>query len=113
MKRKNIISVLFLAGAFIATNPGGALSQSVGGSQSERSGSGDQTPMPKGRSTGDETKAGKGAAGKTQSQTNKDTSVGGSQSDRSGSGDQTPMPKSRSTGDETKPSKGGTGKANP
>ena len=65
MKRKQFVSVLILAGAFMATHPGLTLSQSVGGSQSERSGGGDQTPVPKGRSSGDETKAGKGAAGKS------------------------------------------------
>jgi hypothetical protein len=49
MKRKQFVSVLILAGAFMATNPGLTLSQSVGGSQSERTGGGEQTPVPKGR----------------------------------------------------------------
>jgi hypothetical protein len=49
MKRKQLVSVLIVAGAFMAINPGLTLSQSVGGSQSERTGDGDQTPMPKGR----------------------------------------------------------------
>jgi hypothetical protein len=94
MTRKQLVSVLILAGAFMATNPGLTLSQSVGGSQSERSGGEQQTPMSKGGFSGEESKTKKGAA-KSQSKTNKDTSVGGSQSERSGGEDQTPMPKGR------------------
>ncbi|MET0501909.1 MAG: hypothetical protein ABW172_10350, partial [Candidatus Binatia bacterium] len=81
------IAILFLAGAFVATNPELTLSQSTGGTQSERSGSDDQTPMPKGKSSGE-----KGSTGKSQSKTKEDTSVGGSQSERSGAGNQTPLP---------------------
>jgi hypothetical protein len=93
MKRKHFVSILILAGAFMATNPGLALSQTVGGSQSERSGGEQQTPMSKGGYSGEENK-GKGAA-KSQSKTKKDTSVGGSQSERSGGEQQTPMSKDR------------------
>jgi hypothetical protein len=66
MKRKQLVSVLILAGAFMAINPGLTLAQSVGGSQSERTGDSDQTPLPKGGSSGGEGKAGKGAT-KSQS----------------------------------------------
>jgi hypothetical protein len=99
MKRKQFVSVLILAGAFMAINPSLTLSQSVGGSQSERTGGSDQTPVPKGRSSGEEGKAGKGAA-KTQPQTNKDTSIGGSKSERTGGG--TPMPEGAYSGEESK-----------
>jgi hypothetical protein len=118
MKRKQFVSVLILAGAFMAINPSLTLSQSVGGSQSERTGGSDQTPVPKGRSSGEEGIGGsksertgggtpmpEGAysgeeskgkkSSKSQSKTKKDTSVGGSQSERSGSEQQTPMPKDR------------------
>jgi hypothetical protein len=105
MKRKQFVSVLILAGAFMATNPGLTLAQSVGGSQSERTGAGDQTPMPKGGYSGEEGKAGK--ASKNQSKTNKDTSIGGSRSERTGGGDQTPMPKGGYT-DESKAGKKAT-----
>jgi peptidoglycan hydrolase-like protein with peptidoglycan-binding domain len=55
MKRKEIISALFLAAAVMAVSPGLTWSQSVGGTQSERSGGDSQTPLPKGsRSAGTE-----------------------------------------------------------
>jgi hypothetical protein len=103
MKRKQFVSVLILAGAFMATNPGLTLSQPVGGSQSERTGGSDQTPTPKGGYSGEESKAKKGAA-KGQSKTNKDTSIGGSKSERTGGG--TPMPEGAYSGDEGKTGKG-------
>jgi hypothetical protein len=46
MKRKEIVSALFLAAAMLAMNTGPASAQSVGGSQSERSGGDTQTPLP-------------------------------------------------------------------
>jgi len=46
MTRKEIISALFLAAAVMVMNSGGASAQSVGGSQSERSGTDTQTPLP-------------------------------------------------------------------
>src|SRR6267142_860885 len=108
MKRKQIVSILFLAAAALALNVTPIWAQSVGGSQSERSGGDAQTPLPPGSpsaGSGDAGKAGKNPAsprqpsGKTQS--NKDTSVGGSQSERSGGDSQTPLPKgSRSAGSE-------------
>jgi hypothetical protein len=105
MKRKQFVSVLILAGAFMATNPGLTLAQSVGGSQSERTGSGDQTPVPKGGTSGDETKGRKGTT-KNQSQSNKDSSIGGSKSERTTGG--TPMPKGGYTDEEGKSGKKAT-----
>jgi hypothetical protein len=103
MKRKEIVSALFLAGAMLAMNSAPASAQSVGGSQSERSGTDTQTPLPpKSPSSGsdDASKTGKNPtkpSGKAQG--NKDTSVGGSQSERSGTDTQTPLPpKSPSSG---------------
>ena len=102
MRRKQIISV-FLAAAVMAMNAAPASAQSVGGSQSERSGGDTQTPLPpnspsSGKS--DASKTGKSPSkpsGKAQG--NKDTSVGGSQSERSGGDTQTPLsPKSGSSG---------------
>jgi hypothetical protein len=104
MRRKQIVSV-FLAAAVMAMNSGPASAQSVGGSQSERSGGDTQTPLPpnspsSGKS--DASKTGKSPSkpsGKAQG--NKDTSVGGSQSERSGGDAQTPLsPKSQSSGTE-------------
>jgi hypothetical protein len=46
MKRKEIVSALFLTAAMLAMNSGPASAQSVGGSQSERSGGDTQTPLP-------------------------------------------------------------------
>jgi hypothetical protein len=102
MRRKQIISV-FLAAAVMAMNSAPVSAQSVGGSQSERSGGDTQTPLPpnspsSGKS--DASKTGKSPSklsGKAQG--NKDTSVGGSQSERSGGDTQTPLsPKSGSSG---------------
>jgi hypothetical protein len=95
MKRKEIVSALFLAGAMLAMNSAPASAQSVGGSQSERSGTDTQTPLPpKSPSSGsDASKTGKNPSkpsGKAQG--DKDTSVGGSQSERSGDDTQTPLP---------------------
>jgi hypothetical protein len=101
MQRKKLISILILAGAFVATNPGLTLPQSVGDSKSERTGGG--TPMPEGGFTGQETK-GKKEAAKGQSKSNKDTSIGDSKSERTGGG--TPMPEGGFTGQETKGKKG-------
>ena len=46
MRRKQIVSMLFLAAAVMATNSPLTSAQSVGGSQSERSGGDTQTPLP-------------------------------------------------------------------
>jgi hypothetical protein len=104
MKPKEILWVLFLAIAALILNGKPTWSQSVGGTQSERSGGDSQIPVAP--SSGDPSKAQKGAAGASQSpsgttQGKKDTSVGGSQSERSGGDSQTPLPKgSRSAGSE-------------
>jgi len=104
MKRKKIVSILFLAAAALALNVTPARAQSVGGSQSERSGSDTQTPVAP--SPGDASKAQKGSAGASKlpsgtAQGTKDTSVGGTQSERSGGDSQTPLPKgSRSAASE-------------
>jgi hypothetical protein len=96
MRRKQIVSMLFLAAAVMAMNTAPALAQSVGGTQSERSGTDTQTPVPpKSPSSGleDASKTGKSPSkpsGKAQS--NQDKSVGGSQSERSGTDTQTPLP---------------------
>jgi hypothetical protein len=103
MKRKEIVSALFLTVAMLAMNSGPASAQSVGGSQSERSGGDTQTPLPPkspSSGSGDASKIGKNPtkpSGKAQG--DKDTSVGGSQSERSGTDSQTPLPpKSPSSG---------------
>jgi Putative peptidoglycan binding domain len=104
MKRKEIVSGLLLAAAVMAVSPGLTWSQSVGGTQSERSGGDAQIPVAP--SPGDPSKAQKGSAGTSKSpsgtaQGTKDTSVGGTQSERSGGDSQTPLPKgSRSAGTE-------------
>jgi hypothetical protein len=46
MRRKQFVSTLFMATALMAMNSGPASAQSVGGSQSERSGGDTQTPLP-------------------------------------------------------------------
>ena len=106
MKSKRMVSVLFLAAAALALNAAPAGSQSkpdtsVGGSQSERTGPGTETPLPKGSPSAgstDPSKAGKGP-GSGSAQSGKDTSVGGTQSERTGPGTETPLPKgSRSAG---------------
>jgi hypothetical protein len=101
MQRKKLVSVLILAGAFVAANPGLTLPQSVGDSKSERTGGG--TPLPEGGYSGEETKGKKGAT-KGQSKTNKDSSIGGSKSERTGGG--TPLPEGGYSGEETKGKKG-------
>src|SRR5262245_54683755 len=81
MRRKQIVSMLFLAGAVMAMNTAPASAQSVGGSQSERSGTDTQTPVPpKSPSSGleDASKTGKSPSkpsGKAQG--SKEKSVGG------------------------------------
>jgi hypothetical protein len=68
--------------------------KSVGGSQSERSGTDSQTPLPpKSRSSGsvDESKGNKNP-GKQSNKSKGDKSIGGSQSERSGTDTQTPLP---------------------
>jgi hypothetical protein len=103
MKPKEILWVLFLAIAALILNGEPTWSQSVGGTQSERSGGDSQTPLPKGSTSAgstDPSKTGKGSVGASKSGA-KDTSVGGSQSERSGGDSQTPLPKgSRSAGSE-------------
>ena len=103
MRRKQIVSMLFLATAVMAMNTVPASAQSVGGTQSERSGTDTQTPVPpKSASSGleDANKTGKTPSKPSaKAQGSKDTSVGGSQSERSGTDTQTPVPsKSRSSG---------------
>jgi len=70
VKRKQILSVLFLAAAVMALEAQPASAQSVGGSQSERSGSDTQTPLSKGsRSAGaDPRKGGQGPRSAFESQ---------------------------------------------
>jgi hypothetical protein len=96
MKRKEIVSALFLAAAMLAMNSGPASAQSVGGSQSERSGGDTQTPLPpESPSSGksDVGKTGKNPPSKPSGKAQgKDTSIGGSQSERSGGDTQTPLP---------------------
>jgi len=87
MKRKQIVSVIFLAAAVMAMNTAPGSAQSVGGNQSERSGGDAQIPSGK----SDASKTGKKPVTPSQ-QSGKDTSVGGSQSERSGGDTQTPLP---------------------
>src|SRR5262245_17382187 len=103
MRRKQFVSTLFMATALMAMISAPASAQSVGGTQSERSGGDAQTPVPpKSPSSGleDANKTDKSPSkpsGKAQS--SKDTSVGGGQSERCGTDTQTPVnPKSRSSG---------------
>ena len=107
MNGKEFVSVLFLAAAALALNAPLIRAQSVGETQSERSGGDSQTPLPPGSSSagsGNASKTGNGPANTSQaqggtSQGKNDTSVGGSQSERSGGDSQTPLPKgSRSAG---------------
>jgi Putative peptidoglycan binding domain len=101
MKRKKLMPVTLLAAAAIAWNAAPTWGQSVGGSQSERSGE-SQTPVPKGNQT-----TGSDAPSKAQKsgtgQSGKDTSVGGTQGKRAGDSD-TPLPEGRFSD----PSKAGT-----
>jgi murein L,D-transpeptidase YcbB/YkuD len=91
MKSKKLMPVTLFAAAAIAWNAP-AWGQSVGGSQSERSGE-SQTPVPKGNQT-----TGSDAPSKAQKsgtgQSGKDSSVGGTQSKRAGDSD-TPVPEGR------------------
>ena len=113
MKRKEIVSVLLLAAAIMVMNSGPASAQSTGGSQSERSGTDTQTPLPpKSPSSGlgDASKPGKMPSDQSKpiGKAKDDKSVGGSQSERSGTDTETPLPpKSRSSGsgDESKGNK--------
>jgi murein L,D-transpeptidase YcbB/YkuD len=107
MKRKQLVSTFFMAAALMAMNSPPASAQSVGGNQSERSGTDTQTPLPPNSpssGSGEASKTGRSAGTATQppsgaAQSNKDPSVGGSQSERSGADNQTPLPKrSRFTG---------------
>ena len=105
MKRKDILSTLFLAAAMMAMNTGPVSAQSTGGSQSERSGGDTQTPLPpKSPSSGlegDASKTGKmpSAQSKPTGKAKDNKSVGGSQSEREGTDTQTPLPpKSPSSG---------------
>ena len=90
MKRKDILSTLFLAAAMMAMNTGAVSAQSTGGSQSDRSGGDTQTPLPpkspSSGSEGDASKTGKmpSAQSKPTGKAKDDKSVGGSQSERSG-----------------------------
>jgi hypothetical protein len=109
MRRKQIVSMLFLTGALMTMNVAPASAQSVGGTQSERSGGDTQTPVsPNSPSSGleDASKTGKSQTKQSgKAQGSKDKSVGGTQSERSGGDTQTPLPsKSRSSeaGDESK-----------
>lgn len=105
MKRKHII---LLVAAAIALNAAPTWAQSVGGSQSERSGE-SQTPLPQGSGSSgseDPSKAQKSPQGKGQS--NKDTSIGGSQSKRDSESDIPLSQGSRSAGSDD-PRKAGRG----
>ena len=103
MKRKEIISALFLA-MIMAAPSGPVLAQSTGGTQSERSGTDTQTPLPPkspSSGSGDESNMGKTPTTprKSTGKMKDDKSVGGSQSERSGTDTQTPLqPNSKSTG---------------
>jgi len=116
MKRKEIISTLFLAAAMMALNTGPVSAQSTGGSQSERSGTDSQTPLPPkspSSGSGDKSNTGKmpSAQSKPSGKANDEKSVGGSQSDRSGTDTQTPLPPkspSSGSGDESKAGKNST-----
>jgi hypothetical protein len=114
MKRKEILSALFLAAAMMTVNTGPVSAQSTGGSQSERSGTDSQTPLPpkspSSGSEGDASKTGKmpSAQSKPTGKAKDDKSIGGSQSERSGTDTQTPLPPkspSSGSGDETKGNK--------
>jgi murein L,D-transpeptidase YcbB/YkuD len=93
--------IVFLAAAVIALNAAPIWAQSVGGSQSERSGESKTPVSPGGRSAGSEDPS---KAQQSPRGTGKDTSVGGTQSKRSGESD-TPVGEGR-FGD---PSKAGRG----
>jgi peptidoglycan hydrolase-like protein with peptidoglycan-binding domain len=115
MKRKEIVSFLFVgATALVLTaaptwaQSEGKKDSSVGGSQSERVGPGADTPLPKGSSQAGSTegsKAGKGPG--SSSAQGKDTAIGGSQSERAGSGaDTSKGSRSAGSGDAGKAGKG-------
>ena len=84
---------------------------SVGGSQSERSGSGTETPLPGGSPSAGSTDPSKveSGPGTGSGQANKDTSLGGSQSERVGSGADTPLPEGSRSAGSGDPSKAGQG----
>lgn len=109
MKRKEIELALFLAAAVMAANPTLTWSQSIGGTQSERSGGDTQTPTSP---AGDASKAGKNPSTSKSptgtARSNKDTSVGGNQSERSGES-QTPLPKGGRSAGASNPNKAGQG----
>ena len=117
MKRKPFVSVLFLVAAALALNGApswaqseGSREKSVGGTQSERTGSGSETPVPKGSPSAgstDPSKAGKGP-GSGSAQSGKDTSIGGTQSQRTPESD-TPLPKGSRAAGSSDPSKAGQG----
>ena len=83
--------VVFLAAAVIALNAAPIWAQSVGGSQSERSGESKTPVSPGGRSAGSEDPS---KAQQSPRGTGKDTSIGGTQSKRSGESD-TPVGEGR------------------
>jgi hypothetical protein len=101
MRRSQFVSTLFLAAALMAMNSAPASAQSVGGNQSERSGTDTQTPVNrKSRSSGtaDKSKSGMNKSA-IKAPSKGDTCVGGSQSERSGTDTQTPLqPGSPSSG---------------
>jgi Putative peptidoglycan binding domain len=92
MKSKKLMPMTLLAAAAIVWNAAPTWGQSVGGSQSERSGE-SQTPVSKGNQT-----TGSDAPSKAQKsgtgQSGKDSSVGGTQSKRTPDSD-TPVPEGR------------------
>lgn len=101
MRRKEIVSVLFLAAMIMAAHSGPVVAQSTGGTQSERSGTDTQTPLsPNSPSSGSGTESNMGKTPTTPRKSTgnmkDDKSIGGSRSERSG---QTPLPpKSRFSG---------------
>jgi Putative peptidoglycan binding domain len=110
MKRKQLLSISasVLAAAWIASDAGLVLAQSsssekkdksVGGSQSERTGSDSGTPVPEKSPMGETVEKGTGSG--TSKSGMKDKSVGGSQSERTGRDSDTPLPeKSKMRGSE-------------
>jgi hypothetical protein len=110
MNRKQII---LMAVAALAFNAAPAWAQSVGGSQSERSGE-SQTPVPPGRSTGTEDPSKVQKSPRAAGQSNKDTSIGGSQSKRDSESDAPVSPGRLGSDDPSKVEKStrGVGRSN-
>ena len=102
MRQKQIVSTLFMATALMAMNAGPSSAQSVGGTQSERSGGDTQTPLAPNSSSSGKSDAKSPTKPSGKAQGSKDTSVGGTQSERSGGDTQIPLPESPSSGQSKK-----------